>query len=75
MTSYYASTEHLEAAITDVFAPVSEVVAEVERLCRREAHAAAYYREHPELIAYAEHPWWRFVATGQAAYLGWEPRP
>lgn len=44
----------------------------VERLCRSEAGASESYRKQPDLL-YDGHPWMQFVATGEAAYLGWEP--
>lgn len=71
-TVYYAGgTSTLERLITDTSVDISEVVSEVERLCRREEGASKYYRDHPELL-YPSHPWMRFVASGEAAYLGWE---
>lgn len=69
---FYAGDGTLNRLIADPMGDIHEVVREVERLCRREAHAAQYYRDHPELLGHW-HPWLEFVATGEAAYLGWEP--
>jgi hypothetical protein len=68
---YYAGGSRLRELVTDPSADINEVVREAERLCNREFHAAEYYRKHPELL-YPAHPWMKFVATGEAAYLGWD---
>lgn len=70
MATYYASRERLDRLIADPHADISEVVAEVDLLCRREAGAAQYYRAQPDLL-YSGHPWLAFVAAGHAEYLGW----
>lgn len=69
---FYAGDGTLNRLIADPMGDIHEVVREVERLCRREAYAAQYYRDHPELLGHW-HPWLAFVSTGEAAYLGWEP--
>lgn len=68
---FYASDGDLDRMIDDITVDIRDVVAEVERLCRREAGASEYYRANPHL-QYPGHPWLEFVKTGQAAYLGWE---
>lgn len=68
---YYAGRGSLDTLIADFSVDISDVVREVEWLCNREAQAATYYREHPEL-QYRGHPWLAFVDTGEAAYLGWD---
>ncbi|VXC44456.1 hypothetical protein [Nocardioides sp. AX2bis] len=70
MPEYYAGPQRLEELIADVFSPIEDVVTEVERLCRREAGAAEYYRTNAHL-QYPNHPWLQFVATGEAEHLGW----
>jgi hypothetical protein len=69
---YYAGATDLDRLVADPAADIRDVVQEVERLCNREAHAAQYYRDHPELLGHW-HPWLEFVKTGNAAHLGWEP--
>jgi hypothetical protein len=68
---YYGGSATLDRLIDDPAVDIHDVIREVERLCRGEAHAAAYYRQHPELLG-SWHPWLEFVKTGHAAYLGWE---
>jgi len=68
---FYANDGTLDRLIDDPMGDIHDVVREVERLCDREAGASEYYRKHPELL-YPSHPWMGFVASGQAAYLGWE---
>lgn len=68
---YYGGSGDLDRLIADPSVDIHDVVREVERLCRGEAHASTYYREHPELLG-NWHPWLEFVKTGHAAYLGWE---
>lgn len=68
---YYAGSWHLDKLVADPSVDIEEVVLEVERLCRCEAGASESYREQPNLL-YPGHPWAAFVATGNAAYLGWE---
>lgn len=72
MSRYYAGGSHLDQLVADPTADIHEVVREVERLCDRELHASKYYREHPELLR-GWHPWMKFVDSGDAAHLGWEP--
>lgn len=67
---FYRGRERLDAMIEDHSIDIAEVIAEVERLCRGDAHAAVYYRENPHLN-YRGHPWHQYVATGQAEHLGW----
>lgn len=71
-TRYYAGGGDLDRLIADPAASIHDVIREVENLCDREFHASKYYRDNPHL-QYAGHPWMKFVASGNAAYLGWEP--
>lgn len=68
---FYADDATLNRLINDPTGDIHEVVREVERLCSREAGASESYRKQPDLL-YPSHPWMQFVATGEAAYLGWE---
>lgn len=68
---HYVGRGDLDRLIADPAVDIHDVVREVERVCDREAGASAYYRDNPDLL-YPNHPWMRFVATGEAAYLGWE---
>jgi hypothetical protein len=70
MTRYYAGAWDLDRLIADPSVDISLVVCEVERLCRREAGASKYYEDNPTLL-FPDHPWIAFVASGEAAYLGW----
>ena len=69
---YYNGRSRLDDLIADPTVDIRDVVREVERLCDREAQASNYYRDNPDL-QYPAHPWIRFVASGQAAHLGWCP--
>jgi hypothetical protein len=64
MTRYYSSGD-LDKMIDDLTVPIWDVIKEVERVVRGEFHAAAYYRDHPELL-FPGHPWLRFIGSGEA---------
>lgn len=72
---YYADRARLDRMILDLSVPIEDVVEEVERLVRREANSAAYYREEHVISddVWPFHPWGRFVDAGHAGYLGWFP--
>jgi hypothetical protein len=66
---HYATDGTLDRLIADPAVDICDVVREAERLVRREAGAAQYYREHPELL-FDGHPWLDFVASGEMV-VGW----
>lgn len=74
LDGFYKDPTTLIRLIADISVPITDVIREVERLCEADARAAEHYRKHPELLFFG-HPWIRFVNTGNAAHLGWDPSP